>query len=85
MSTQRTLIPPDSVRQKVEEHEARELRREQQQGMGKPIIGTEFRGHQFVAVGSTMHWGKWKTFFDFLSDYIKQTRTWRSNWTAGAA
>jgi len=36
------------------------------------IIGTEFGGRRFVAVGSTMHWGKWKTFFDFLSDYIKQ-------------
>ena len=70
---QRTLIPPEVVRQKIEEQEARERRREQQQGMGRPIIGTEFGGRQFVAVGSTMHWGKWKTFFDFLSDHIKQT------------
>jgi hypothetical protein len=70
---QRALIPPEVMRQKIEEEEARERRRTQQQGMGRPIIGTEFGGRQFVAVGSTMHWGNWKTFFDFLSDYIKQT------------
>jgi hypothetical protein len=60
------------MRQKIAEEAARELRRTQQQGMGRPIIGTEFGGRRFVAVGGTMHWGKWKTFFDFLSDYIKQ-------------
>ena len=55
----------------MEEHKARELQREQQQGMGRPIISTDFQGYKIVAVGSTVHWGKWKTFFDFLSDYIK--------------
>ena len=65
--------PPEVLRQKTEEHEARELRRQQQQGLGRPIIGTEHSGYQIVAVGNAVHWGKWKTFFDFLSDYVKQT------------
>jgi len=72
VSIRRGSIPPEVLRL-VEEHKARELRRDQQQGMGRPIIGTESWGYQIVAVGSTVHWGKWRTFFDFLSDYIKQT------------
>jgi len=28
--------------------------------------------HQIVAVGNTVHWStKWKTFLDFLMDYMK--------------
>ena len=34
---------------------------------------SEFRGYRFVAVGSNLHYGKWKTFPDFLGDYIKRT------------
>jgi hypothetical protein len=70
--------PPEALRQRIDEHEAKELRREQQQGLGRPIIGTEFSGYQIVAVGETVHWGKWKTFFDFLGDYMKTTlgREW---------
>lgn len=63
-------LPPEVLRA-VEEHKARELLREQQQGLGRPIISTDFQGHKIVAVGSAVHWGKWKTFFDFLSDYIR--------------
>jgi hypothetical protein len=63
-------FPPEVLRA-VEEHKARELQREQQQGLGRPIISTDFQGHKIVAVGRAVHWGKWKTFFDFLSDYIK--------------
>jgi hypothetical protein len=62
-------VPPEVLRF-IEEHKARELRREQQQGLGRPIISTDFQGYRIVAVGSAVHWGKWKTFFDFLSDYI---------------
>lgn len=65
-------LPPQVLKQ-IEEHKANEIRREQQQGMGKPIIGTEFKGYQIVCIGNTVHWGKWKTFFDFLGDYIKTT------------
>ena len=70
-------IPPETLRL-IEEHKARELRREQQQGLGRPIIATDFQGYKMVAVGSAVHWGKWKTFFDFLADYIKSVfgRDW---------
>jgi hypothetical protein len=63
-------LPPE-VLQAMEEHKARELQREQQQGLGRPIISTDFQGYKVVAIGSAVHWGKWKTFFDFLSDYIR--------------
>ena len=64
--------PPEVLRQ-LEVHKAIELRREQQQGLGsRPIIGTVFKGKQIVGVGNTIHYGNWKTFFDFLGDYIKK-------------
>lgn len=51
---------------------ARETIRKAQQGFGKPIIATKFQGRQVVAVGKSLHWSeKWKTFPDFLFDYIK--------------
>jgi hypothetical protein len=47
--------------------------REAQQGLGRPIIGFKALEHQFVAVGGTIYFStKWKTFPDFLADYIKQ-------------
>jgi hypothetical protein len=53
-------------------HQAKEARRRQQQGLGRPIISAEFSDHRIVAVGNTVHWSKtWKTFHDFLFDYIK--------------
>ena len=56
-----------------EKHKAQELQRQKQQGLGRPIISTEHKGYRFVAVGNQLHYGKWKTFFDFLANYIKQT------------
>jgi len=56
----------------VEQHKMRERQRQEQQGYGKPIISAEFKGYRFVAVGNQLHYGKWKTFADFLSDYIKR-------------
>ena len=51
---------------------ARERIRQSQQGLGKPVISAHWQGHQFVAVGSALHYSKsWKTFIDFLSDYLK--------------
>lgn len=61
------------------EHQAKELRRTQQQGLGRPIISTEMGEHRIVAVGNVVHWSKnWKTFHDFLFDYIKSVfgREW---------
>lgn len=56
-------------------HEAREQQRTEQQGHGKPIIAAKMdSGHQFVAVKNRLLYSKkWKTFHDFLGDYIKTT------------
>ena len=46
--------------------------RQQQQGKGRPIIAFKNADQQIVAVGNTVHWSnKWKTFPDFLTDYMK--------------
>lgn len=53
-------------------HEAKEFQRQEQQGLGKSIISTEFQDHRLVAVGNALHASKeWRTFHDFLSDYPK--------------
>jgi hypothetical protein len=54
-------------------HSADERIRETQQELGRPIIAAKFNDHQMVAVGRTIYWSKtWKTFSDFLADYIKR-------------
>lgn len=59
-------------RQKSEQQKALEIQRQKQQGLGKPIISTEFKGNRFIAVGNRLHWSdKWKTFHDFLGGYLK--------------
>lgn len=60
-------------RRHFEKHKARELQRQKQQGLGRPIISIDYKGYRFVAVGNRLHYGKWKTFADFLADYIKLT------------
>jgi SEC-C motif len=60
-------------RRHFEKHKLQELQRQKQQGLGRPIISIEHKGYRFVAVGNKLHYGKWKTFSDFLSNYIKQT------------
>lgn len=62
---------PD-VRKKLEEMKASEMRRVKQQGLGRPIISCMFKGYRFVAVGGCYYYSKnWKTFHDFLAEYIK--------------
>jgi hypothetical protein len=64
--------PPDEwIRAQLAKHKADELRRESMQGLGKPIIGAKFKGYQMVAVGNTVHWGKWNTFFEFLEQFVR--------------
>jgi hypothetical protein len=47
--------------------------RETQQGLGRPIVGFKTGDHQVVAVRNKIYFStKWKTFPDFLADYIKQ-------------
>lgn len=73
---------PDSLKQKIAEMEALRKQRNQQQGLGRGIISTDFKGHKFVAVGNRVYWSdKWKTFHDFLFDYIKNVLG--SDWGKG--
>jgi SEC-C motif-containing protein len=46
--------------------------RQAQQGKGRPIVSGVVGEHRVVAVGTEIHWSKkWKTFADFLTDYMK--------------
>ena len=45
--------------------------REQQQGLGKPIISTTHNEQRVVDVANKRYRGYWKTFHDFLMDYMK--------------
>src|SRR5690349_7108040 len=57
--------------------EAREHQRRLMQGLGRPIISwQDGTGTRFVCIGMHVRWSKaWKTFPDFLSDYIKYVLT----------
>jgi len=62
------------IKKELERYKAKELIREQQQGLGKPIIATKFKDQQVVAVGNKIYFSpSWKTFPDFLSGYLKRT------------
>jgi hypothetical protein len=54
-------------------HEAYEQQRKKQQGLGRPIVAAELSGgHRLVAVKNRLfHSKRWKTFHDFLIDYLK--------------
>lgn len=55
------------------EMQAREKRREDAQGLGRPIISADCKGYKIVAVGNTIHYSKnWTYFCDFLLDFIKK-------------
>lgn len=61
-----------AIEQKIKEQEALDFQRKKQQGLGKPIISAAHKGNRFIAVGKELHWSpKWKTFHDFLGDYLK--------------
>lgn len=59
--------------QMLQQAEAAQVQRQRQQGLGKPIISAEISsGHRFVAVKNRLlHSKNWKTFHDFLRDYIQ--------------
>jgi hypothetical protein len=65
-------------KRQIERGKAREMQRQKQQGLGRGIISVEHRGLRFIAVGGRVLWGKWKSFADFLNDYLKTTM--RSEW-----
>lgn len=63
---------PRQVQDAMTRHEAMRVQRERQQGLGNPIVSAEALGRRFVAVKDRLlHSKKWKTFHDFLCDYIK--------------
>ena len=62
----------DAKERQFRQLEAAEKQRQDQQGLGKPIITETLQGHRLVAVGGQLyHSSKWKTFHDFLFDYAK--------------
>lgn len=68
-----TSWPPSEVSQALQRNEAKLRIKEVQQGLGRPIVSLKHGKHQIVAVGSQIHYSSnWKTFIDFLGDYIKR-------------
>ncbi len=64
--------PDPALKKELERIQALQKQREQQQGLGRPIISTDFQGWRIVAVGNkTFKSRTWKTFHDFLFDYAK--------------
>lgn len=62
-----------AIQQKLDEIQALQLQREQQQGLGRPIITEKVGDCRIVAVGGMIFWSsKWRTFHDFLLQYIKR-------------
>jgi hypothetical protein len=60
-----------AIDQRVKEVNALRVRREKQQGLGRPIIAAKLQDHQMVAVGNRVHFSAtWKTFHDFLRDHL---------------
>jgi hypothetical protein len=56
--------------------EAREYQRRLMQGLGRPIVSFINNGYRVVIVGNAVRWSRaWKTFPDFLNDYLKSLMT----------
>jgi uncharacterized protein YchJ len=63
---------PIAVQEQIKEQELKAAKRKKLYGEVRPTISADFQGHKFVAVGNRLHYSKkWKTFHDFLFDYIK--------------
>lgn len=63
--------PPTLPKNLLDRIKARQLQIQKQQGFGRQIISEYHNGFRFVAVGKGLHYSaKWKTFHDFLLDYI---------------
>ena len=72
-----STLPPalwSEINRRRQEVEATQRRRQQQQGLGRPIISDRFAGQRVVAVGNRLYYSeKWRTFHDFLRDYLVGT------------
>jgi len=61
------------IQQVIESNRADQRIREEQQGLGRPIVSAVANGQRVVAVGGVAYYSaRWKTFPDFLSDYLKR-------------
>jgi hypothetical protein len=66
----------EAMRRQMDSVNAAEYRRRLMHGLGRPIVSFEANGFRIVAVGMEVRWSKnWRTFADFLMDYIKTTLT----------
>lgn len=67
-------FPADAMTQierAIRAQDATLRRRRQQQGLGRPILSAEISGHRVIFVGGRYYWSsKWRTFHDFLRDYL---------------
>ena len=62
----------DDIEKAFKRKQAKQRQIENEQGLGKPIISEKVGENRFVAVGSRLFVSnKWKTFHDFLFEYIK--------------
>ena len=48
------------INKKNQERYVLEIQRKREQGLGKPIIHTEYQGKSIIAVGNVLYQGKWK-------------------------
>lgn len=67
---------PDDILEKIQEHEKRERERITQFGKIRAPLSYDFHGHKLVVAGSRIHYApvsKWKTFPDFLLEYLSMT------------
>lgn len=65
------LVSDDAFTSAMRQVEVAEHLRMIQQGRGRPVIEGKLGEYQLVATGSTIHYStKWKTFPDFLFEYI---------------
>jgi hypothetical protein len=78
-ATQSFRATPDVLQQaqlQLQRREAKEHQRRLMQGLGRPIISFDLHGYRVVAVGNQLRWSnRWRTFHDFLLDYIKNAMT----------
>jgi len=75
-STSKPIEIPPEVMNKFQEFQRQEMENEKLYGKVRPMIHNNHQGHKIVTVGNRLHWAKekkWKTFPDFLMDYIKST------------
>ncbi len=70
------VVPQAQVQRFYEQFLAKEQMRKEQQGLGRPILSTKLNDRRVIVVGDKIfHSTKWKTFPDFLSDYLKHLLT----------